>query len=253
MGPQLDPYALSPCLCATNPQCQASYNAILVPFESAYDNTANGSIKAPGMAIGCFAMESLLLSTLECIYSDICLSEIYSQLLYKTVDMKSWFDTYPLLYKPASTRFALNASLESIVSELMIEQWSLSFSFDRYYRACAPRNCTYSYPARTTSAVRLVIMLMSCISGLTIVLRFVADLLIKAVFRFRRPKIEPQRGEDEPRASLPSDDLQGSNSLLISSSIAVARTDAIDTIYVGHTGTHQTNRSKHVSSATLWK
>jgi hypothetical protein len=126
------------CICATDFNCQSSvtvYGWYIIPDGGVDDTTP---YLVPGMTTGCFTTDSLLLSTLECLYLDSCLSVLYNIInnTLTTLDADfTWFRIHPLVYDQESSRFAPNISLSVIVREIMIEQWNFSASFDRYYEA----------------------------------------------------------------------------------------------------------------------
>ncbi|UJR19141.1 hypothetical protein I4U23_022271 [Adineta vaga] len=183
------------CLCAVNSTCQSP----VARRPSMRVNGLEGSDGiVPGMTVGCFVIDSLQLSTLECFYSEFCLSLLY---LYMNETASSeytgirWFNAHHLVYNPESTRFALNTSLGVILREMLVEKWNVSFSFDQYYRRCAPNYCTYSITARTKSFVEIVIILMSTISGLVAALTFIIPKLVALVSSMIQPRIRQQQQE----------------------------------------------------------
>ncbi|CAF1449457.1 unnamed protein product [Adineta steineri] len=183
------------CICATDPYCQTS---VVDPIDQMYIwNPTTSFNEVPGQVIGCFNFDSVLLSTLECYYSDSCLALSYKYINF-TLDQ---FDTglkkvnaKLLVYDPEASRFPPNTSIETILKELMIEQWNSSFAFDRYYETCAPIKCTYSQVTRTSSFIGTVLLLMSSIGGLSAALRLITPLLIKIIVRMKR-----QRAPGQPK------------------------------------------------------
>lgn len=142
------------------------------------------------MVQGCFTIDTLLLSTLECYHSDSCISSHYKHINAVVEDGFDviWFQSQPLVDDTTLTNFPSDTPLSDIVNRMMIEQWHPSFSFDHYYNACAPIYCAYSFPARTTSLIGIIIKLLSTIGGLTLALRLITPQLVKAVFSLARPK-----------------------------------------------------------------
>ena len=138
----------------------------------------------PGAVAGCFVIDSLLFSTLECFHMNSCLSMYYKQ-IDKTITMQSknitWFYPKPLVYDEASSHFPLNDSLSVIVKEMMVEQWNSSYSFKHYYEVCAPSYCTYSDMTRTNSFIGVLIKLISTVAGLIAALRLITPQLVKMV------------------------------------------------------------------------
>ena len=148
--------------------------------------------------MGCFIFDSLLLSTLECYYLDSCLIMYYSYINYSfrmfTAD-PPLFRPRPLTYDLARSRFPPNTSLSVIVKELMVEEWNLFFSFERYYEACAPVKCIYPHITPTNSFINIVITLISTVSGLAALLRMVTPILVTSAFSLFKSKNKPQKNQ----------------------------------------------------------
>jgi hypothetical protein len=68
------------CICSTDPYCQASWKFFEI-HPQVYGYYLVASYIVPGSVVGCFSVESLLLSTLECLYSN---SNCLTMLLYYT-------------------------------------------------------------------------------------------------------------------------------------------------------------------------
>jgi hypothetical protein len=172
------------CICATDPQCQSSI------FPSVASDTV------PGIVAGCFVIDTLLLSTLECLYLEVCISVLYTY-MDETVDQEStgimWINAHLLIDEEESSPFAPDTSLEIIVKQMMIEQWNSSFYFDRYYDACAPTYCTYSDTAHSKNFVGILITLVSTISGLVVALRIITPQFIKLALYILQLKVKRRR------------------------------------------------------------
>jgi hypothetical protein len=186
------------CICATDPQCQSPVVFYDWQTASIDGHYFTAPYVVPGMMKGCFVIDSLLLSTLECFYSSFCLSVLYyyiDEVRYNSLEDTgiSWFDAFPLVYEQTSCRFTPNTSLQIIVQGMMIEQWNVSTSFDRYYDTCTPTYCTYSDTAHTKNFIGILITLVSTISGLTVTLRIITPLLVKFVFYLLQPKVKKQQ------------------------------------------------------------
>ena len=135
----------------------------------------------PGSVVGCFTMDSLLLSTLECYYSDVCLSAQY-QVINQSFSLfpvgSTWFKAQPLIYDAESSRFPPDTVLSVVVKEIMIEKWNSSFSFNHYYYACAPLYCSYSLTQHTSNVIGVILKMISTIGGLTMALRIVTPHMV---------------------------------------------------------------------------
>ena len=176
------------CICATNPNCQSSVAIYDIDHTwSDYSFVFNITYIVPGSVAGCSSFDSLLLSTLQCFHSDSdCFSVLvsYIQKAYlNNAENPSWFDVHPLVYNPTSSRFPPNTTISMIVKDIMIEQWNSSFSYDRFYKVCAPSYCSYSEKIRMKSIVGMIVTLIAMTGSLTVSLRLVTSQLVKLVYR----------------------------------------------------------------------
>ena len=85
----------------------------------------------PGFRVGCYPVESLLQSTLECLYDIECINQIIPN------DTRSSI-AFQALDKALSSS---TVTVESLVDTLMrSDGWKLNINYDHYYSACAPLN-----------------------------------------------------------------------------------------------------------------
>ena len=185
------------CICTTNKHCESEY-AIYEVDEYGFDyiNPRIAYI-LPGIVSSCYLIDSLLHSTLQCFYSNSnCTSILINYIQqnnYRYNDYPKWIDIHPLQFNSTNTRFYPNTKIESIVKQVMIEQWNPSIRYDHYYEACAPTHCTYEDKTRTKSEIALIISLMSFIGGLCSSLNIISPYLVQfcytlSMFRFRRQR-----------------------------------------------------------------
>ncbi|CAF4177053.1 unnamed protein product, partial [Rotaria sp. Silwood2] len=102
----------------------------------------------PGLVVGCWPIDGLGMSTLECFYSSSCIELIINFLNYYTqIDGSPPVDfvlpTVPtLIVTPLNSsipsRFPPNITIGKIIDELFIEQWSNKSIYENYFAACAP-------------------------------------------------------------------------------------------------------------------
>jgi hypothetical protein len=123
----------------------------------------------PGFMVGCYPLEALLKSTLECLYNVSCFSRI-----------QSINRSFEPLNSSISSRCKRNSTVESILNRLMVEQWIKSIIYENYYNQCAPSSCSYSYVGYR-SALDILILLLELYGGLVIIMNFVASLLISVI------------------------------------------------------------------------
>ncbi|CAF0815426.1 unnamed protein product [Adineta steineri] len=167
------------CVCATNPHCQGS-NVIYTP------ELVGGMYHLyviPSSIRGCLNSDSLLLSTLQCLYADSdCFPILLSYLSkdYGTDDLKiSLHNISPLINDPTRSRFPPNTLVSTIFKEMMVEQWNASWPYKNFYESCAPIHCTYSEKIRTKTIAGIILALMSVIGGLVVSLRLITPYLVR--------------------------------------------------------------------------
>ncbi|CAF4151516.1 unnamed protein product, partial [Adineta steineri] len=185
------------CICAINPYCQKQSSLYNWVTTSNNTNVFIMTYAIPGSVDGCYALDSFLLSTLECFYSNSdCLSILlnYMNTSYNLIDTEiPWFSPEPLKYDPLSNRFHPNTSLSDITKEMMIEQWNYQASFNLYYKTCAPNYCTYSYTARTYNYIGVITKIISTIGGLIVALRFITPHVVNFIYQFFNTKNKPSQ------------------------------------------------------------
>lgn len=149
------------------------------------------SYSAPGIVKGCFKIDEIRLSTLECFYEKTeCFQNLIDAVnityLYFT-GLVPQYTPRPLVNDSATTIFQPETHLSDIIDAMMINRWNFSFSFDEYYQTCQPSYCTYLEISQETSPINIIISLVSLIGGLSITLRILTQLSVKLLFRILRP------------------------------------------------------------------
>ncbi|CAF2805184.1 unnamed protein product [Rotaria sp. Silwood2] len=122
----------------------------------------------PGLRVGCDPMESLLQSTLECLYNATCIDKIKphdttSNIMFRALD---------------ATLSSSDAIVQSLVDVLMVDQWETNVIYEHYYRACAPLYCIYSLEIRFDK-VYVFTTIMGLSGGLTVALKLIIPLAVK--------------------------------------------------------------------------
>ncbi|CAF0808012.1 unnamed protein product [Adineta steineri] len=122
----------------------------------------------PGMLVGCLPHDSMLQSTLECFYNRSCL------------DLIGISQAITPLNATAPSQFRVNTTVNTLFEQLFVETWQNSSNFTRYYNACHPEACSYTYTQRGNFLYAMT-MLLSLIGGLTTVLGILVPLLVKFI------------------------------------------------------------------------
>ena len=183
-GPE-NPDGTVTCRCATDPLC-FNQMAIYGDYQGNYeppDTTTQPLFLVSGFAVGCTAFESLLASSLECLYSNSsCISSIIEVWLDETINSED-LGPIPPLDASLTTRFAQTDTILAIVSELMVEQWEPLLSFAEYFQSCAPSECSYSKEERR-DLISVLTILFAVLGGLSSLLRLLCPTMIRLFSRF---------------------------------------------------------------------
>lgn len=111
------------CCCSTTSTCSSSsgfFNIYAYETEGNYISPEPSMANVTGFMAGCFAIESLFQSTLECFFDEKCLNSV---LTFFPTDNTTNINV--LLTN--QTRFLPTTLIETVVDELLIEQWSTEF------------------------------------------------------------------------------------------------------------------------------
>jgi hypothetical protein len=168
------------CFCETTSKCSfpaAFYNWSnpIVPG-TALQPSQPPSFIIPGMKVGCTPKDSLFQSTLECLFDNDCLERlvIYTGASFMPSPLN--ITTQPL------SRFNLNATLEMIFQQLMLESLNNVSSFGGYFRTCAPEFCTYSYSQQFSIGYMLA-MLIKLVGGLNVMFGTLSPIFVCLIVR----------------------------------------------------------------------
>jgi hypothetical protein len=157
------------CSCATNAMCtsQASFNGSNVP----------------GFRVGCYPLEALFQSTLECLYNVTCIDQL-----------KSMYNQSNITFNPLdATLSSPNMTVQSLLDVLLIERWETSVVYENYYATCTPLSCVYTFSGQV-SLVYTVTTIIGLYGGLSVALKVIIPLLVKIghyVITRHRQRVEP--------------------------------------------------------------
>ncbi|CAF0944231.1 unnamed protein product [Rotaria sordida] len=128
----------------------------------------------PGFRVGCYPLQSLLQSTLECLYNQTCLNQLKS--IYFNSDL-TFQSLDPTLSSP-------NVTVQTLINKLLVDRLEHSIDYNQYYSSCAPISCTYSYNQRVDS-IYLVTSIIGLFGGLTIALKLFVPMIVKTIRHFK--------------------------------------------------------------------
>jgi len=134
-----------------------------------------------GFRVGCLVLDSVLESSLACLYNQTCLDLIQTS-FYLSKPVRAEILTYSPLLLP-------NTTIEKMLSQLFVSEWFENKSFDLYFNECAPQSCQYSYSMQY-NPVYVVTTLMALFGGLTQGLHFFLYCIQLIIIKFidRRKK-----------------------------------------------------------------
>lgn len=142
-------------------------------FDLMYKNTA----QIPGLFTGCYPLESLLQSTLECFFNQTCVD-------FVQINVKPFQDVnFTAIDDNSMTLFTPTWTIEQIIKQLMIDQWNSSVSYEKYFNQCQPLSCTF-LEAQRHNALYIVTTLIGLIGGLVSALRLLVPFLVILVRRW---------------------------------------------------------------------
>ncbi|CAF3506069.1 unnamed protein product [Rotaria sp. Silwood2] len=154
--------------------CRCDISLSCIEQSATYDtvDTTTKLFLIPGIYSGCFVMESLLQSTLECFYNQTCIEPLSSYFLSNTSLVITTLDS------SLPSRFLENSTIQELVDKLMVEQWNLSMTFESYYSACQPIRCTYSY-IKKHDVIYMITTMFGLVGGLMTILKLVVPRFVK--------------------------------------------------------------------------
>ncbi|UJR24552.1 hypothetical protein I4U23_005927 [Adineta vaga] len=170
------PQTYGNCSCSTTSKC-------IIP--SAIYGYPSPTIQSyiPGFYQGCYIIDALLQSNLQCLFNQTCLNNLQSYL-----DSPPSVPVTPL-NSSILIQFSPNTSIHMLIKHLMVETWNSSITYDSYYDACQPMQCTYNIIAEK-ERIYVTTMLIGLIGGLIAILNFIIPRVVK-FFVYLGLKSEP--------------------------------------------------------------
>jgi hypothetical protein len=149
------------------------------------DNTL--SFKMPGIYSGCYVIELVFQSTLECFYDQDCIDKIQ---IY-SAGMQSINIT---ALDASLSNYSIKSTIGELVENLMIEQWYAPTIFENYYNECQPIQCTFTFETNN-DLIYIFTTLFGVAGGLVTVLNLVIPRLVNPIMyciRKQRSRVSPE-------------------------------------------------------------
>ncbi|CAF1040115.1 unnamed protein product [Adineta ricciae] len=165
------------CSCATSSACTQPS----VPFISGY-------------LVGCTPLESLLQSTLECLYDQSCIDLLT---FYLNMSLPSRITS---LHKN-TTRFSSNDTIDSIARQLFIETRSSNISYDNFFQKCQPLTC-YVMIITPNNYLIVITTILGLYGGLTTFLKLVVPWSILTIEKLKRKLSQNKQVRAQPTTNM---------------------------------------------------
>ena len=125
-----------------------------------------------GIFIGCYAFEAFLQSNLMYFFDQTNV-DWFSQVLRMNLS------TPPKAMNASKlSRFLANSTVQSIVENIMVDQWIRNLSYPNYFDQCRPVSCKYSY-SQKNDLLYMITTISALIGGLSSVLQVTVPRCVK--------------------------------------------------------------------------
>jgi hypothetical protein len=135
----------------------------------------------PKMYVGCYVLEALLQSGLDCYYNATCLRDIE---FYLGTSMPS---NITAMNPYARSRFSRESTVGELLDKLMVEEWGWSILYADYFNSCDPIECSYTYTTRN-DAIFIVTTVISVIGGLVTSLKLLVPTIAMLLRRKKKQR-----------------------------------------------------------------
>lgn len=168
------------CYCDSQPTCSspsAFYQNQTYNLQWYYYLALLNPVVVPGFFTGCYALEALLQSTLECFFNQTCVD-------FVQVNVKP-FETsnFTAIDSNSMTLFTPTWTIENITAQLMVDQWNSSISYQKYFEQCQPLLCTF-LRARKHNSLYIVTKLIGLIGGLVTAFQLLVPIMVDFIRRW---------------------------------------------------------------------
>jgi hypothetical protein len=154
--------------------CDCNFSPTCIYQSAIYDDSSGATLFiVPGFYTGCYVIEALLQSNLQCFYNQTCINQLQSYL------SSSSSIQVTALNSSTSSQYMVNTPLSILLDYSMIEQWNSSANYDNYYAHCQPI-CSYNIQTRN-DVTYIISMLIGVIGGTIAILQFIVPRLVEFI------------------------------------------------------------------------
>ncbi|CAF1412535.1 unnamed protein product [Adineta ricciae] len=178
------------CYCSNDFTCQTETSL----FHYNEDHQPNGSYyHVPNFYTGCYPIESLLRSTLQCFYENSPCFDIVNNITDEEL-----YQNFTRLNSNRSSRFAINITVDDLLQQLFIDSWLTTLNYSSYFQKCQPIYCEYTILQRK-DAVEIVTTITGLIGGLATIFKLVSPYVISIIFYLIRRFMGIENSQNENR------------------------------------------------------
>jgi hypothetical protein len=129
-----------------------------------------------------------------CLYNKTCINHTLSFFQDQNIDRI-------ILDGNKSTRFDHQATVETIINELFIEDWEMKHSYSSYYNECMPTHCIYSITTKN-NILFIIPSLIALYGGLHEALKLILPQIVNLIARIikklkRRQNTDVHRNQND--------------------------------------------------------
>jgi len=170
--------------------CYCDYSSTCIYPCAIYDDINNVALFiVPGFYTGCYVIEALLQSNLECFYNQTCINRLqnYFSSSNSSIDVTA-LDT------SLSSQYFPNSTIKQLLDNLMIEEWNETCMYDRYYNACQPTQCAYTIQTKN-AVIYIITTVIGVVGGVVTILKLIVPPVVKFVRKKRQQRRQPTTGK----------------------------------------------------------
>lgn len=151
--------------------CDCLIDSCVTPIYIGY--YGGSSFTVPNFYTGCYITDATLKSDLHCFFDANC-----TVLFLSIYNVQKKFNISTL--DPLATRFSATASIDTLLQDLFVENWTTTVSHSDYFTQCKPSSCSYTIETKNNWLTILTITI-GLIGGLQTVLRFLAPKIVQLI------------------------------------------------------------------------
>ena len=163
-SPKMSPRTYDNCSCLHSQGC---------PHPATITDRDGNLVTLQGIVADCYMMDGTLASTLECYYSQSCLSLLHPYLPAFILPMSNALNKH----------FTINSTVAMLLNESMIDEITSDLRFDLFYSQCNPDYCSYAYTHRF-DVLFVATTIFGIFGGVSSVLRLIAPIVIAIILRW---------------------------------------------------------------------